>query len=145
MSCSTSCGPAFARPPAGSRTQISCGSRQKGAPCPDTPADPPASRVIRLHEKPEEPPSSWSCPSFYALDRTSLERVPAYLEEGRPADEIGRLLADLAGRQPVWAHHLRGERLHVGRPDELERADTLLRTEPVITADGEALPADTVF
>lgn len=98
-----------------------------------------AARVIRLHEKPEDPPSTWACPSFYALDAPSLARVPAYLAEGKPADEIGRLLADLVHRRPVWAHRLHGRRLHVGRPDELARADALLLTEPVILADGEPI------
>lgn len=120
-----------------------CGPCRKGAPrtAPRTAELPPspALRVKRLHEKPENPPSTWACPSFYALDAPSLARVPAYLEEGHPADEIGRLVADLAPRRPVWAHPTQGQRLHVGRPDELERADALLRSEPVITTDGTAL------
>lgn len=83
-------------------------------------------RVVRLVEKPREPPSSWACPSFYCLDRSALDRVTEYLSEGKPRDEIGRFIADLVGRQAVYAWQCHGERLHVGSPQELERAERLL-------------------
>ncbi|MEM8932933.1 MAG: sugar phosphate nucleotidyltransferase [Acidobacteriota bacterium] len=89
-------------------------------------------RVIGLHEKPEVPPSTWACPSVYALDSDALARVRPYLDEGRPHDEIGRLIADVVARQPVWAERIRGSRLHVGDPASLSHADATLRREPVL-------------
>ena len=89
-------------------------------------------RVVGLHEKPEVPPSTWACPSIYALDAGALARVRPYLDEGRPNDEIGRLTADLVGRRPVWAVRTQGSRLHVGDPASLTHADATLRREPVL-------------
>ena len=103
----------------------------------------PNDRVTELQEKPEHPPSRWACPSFYALDRTALARVRPYLDAGRPADEIGRFigrLAELQSEHRVWALRTRGTRLHVGNPQELARADELLRREPLFPED--QLPED---
>lgn len=89
--------------------------------------DPEDGRVLKLHEKPEEPPSRWACPSIYCLGAAALGRVGPYLATGRPRDEIGRFVADLVERQPVYAVEAVGERLHVGSPESYRRADELLR------------------
>ena len=89
-------------------------------------------QVVALWEKPAEPPSCWACPSFYALGPDALSEVGPYLRSGKPADEIGRFIAHLCATQDVQATKTRGSRLHVGNPQELERADTLLRREPVL-------------
>ena len=89
-------------------------------------------QVVALWEKPETPPSCWACPSFYALAGDALAAVGPYLAADRPADEIGRFIDHLCATHPVDAVKTRGSRLHVGNPQELERADALLRREPVI-------------
>jgi glucose-1-phosphate thymidylyltransferase len=89
----------------------------------------PGDRVLRLHEKPEDPPSEWACPSLYCLQRPALERVAGYLAAGRPRDEIGRFVAYLAPREPLYACKVAGVRLHVGSPEALRRADEILRQE----------------
>lgn len=83
-------------------------------------------RVVRLHEKPDTPPSSWACPSLYAFDQRALARVSTYLNEGHPRDEIGHFVADLVRRQPVEAVFAEGERLHVGSPESYREAETVL-------------------
>lgn len=83
-------------------------------------------RVLRLHEKPSDPPSSWACPSLYALDQRALGRVSEYLAEDHPRDEIGRFVAYLVERQPVEAFFAEGERLHVGSPESYRRAEEIL-------------------
>ncbi len=87
----------------------------------------PDDRILRLHEKPAEPPSTWACPSLYCLRPQALARVESYLAEGRPADEIGRFAAYLTTREPLYAHKLSGERLHVGSPESYRRANKILR------------------
>lgn len=87
----------------------------------------PEGRVLRLHEKPEDPLSHWACPSIYCLGTAALERVDPYLAAGRPRDEIGRFVADLVERQPVYAVETVGERLHIGSPEAYRRADEILR------------------
>ena len=89
-------------------------------------------RVRRLWEKPSEPPSSWACPPFYALTAAALRRLPAYLAAGHPSDEIGRFIAHLAEREPVWVTRVDGRRLDVGSPESYRRADEILRREPVL-------------
>lgn len=84
-------------------------------------------RVLRLHEKPERPPSRWACPSLYGLSARALACVGPYLAAGGSRDEIGRFVADLALRQPVYAVRTAGERLHVGSPEAWRRADEALR------------------
>ncbi len=86
----------------------------------------PGGRVLRLHEKPADPPSHWACPSIYCLGAAALERVGPYLAAGRPRDEIGRFVADLVERQPVYAVETVGERLHVGSPEAWRQADEIL-------------------
>ena len=93
-------------------------------------------RVLKLWEKPENPPSTWACPSFYTLGPRALARVRRYLDDGNAPDEIGRLIGYLAElpaeHQRVWAIRTRGERLHVGNAEALRHADELLRREDVL-------------
>lgn len=83
-------------------------------------------RVLSLTEKPAEPKSSWACPSIYALDRDALAQAPAYLAAGGARDEIGRFVSWLVATRRVEASRIVGERLHVGNPEELRRAEALL-------------------
>ena len=91
-------------------------------------------RLVALWEKPQNPPSCWACPSFYALGSNALSEVSTYLSSDLPSDEIGRFIGYLADRQVLQAQKTRGSRLHVGNPQELERADSLLRRESVLKA-----------
>ncbi len=87
----------------------------------------PHDRVLRLHEKPKDPPSTWACPSLYCLRPEALARVAGYLAAGRPRDEVGRFVAYLAPRERLHAHKVSGERLHVGSPDAYRHAEEILR------------------
>ncbi len=80
-------------------------------------------RVLKLHEKPAQPPSTWACPSLYCFQPSALERLPGYLAGPRSQDEIGRFVAYLASREPLYAHQMSGDRLHVGSPEAYRRAD----------------------
>lgn len=87
----------------------------------------PENRVLRLHEKPEDPPSTWACPSLYCLQAPALARVASYLAAGHSRDEIGRFIAYLVSREPLYAFAASGERLHVGSPGSYRRAGEKLR------------------
>lgn len=87
----------------------------------------PENRVLRLHEKPAQPPSSWACPSLYCLNHAALTRVPAYLNTDQPRDEIGRFIAHLVEEELVYAVPMVGERLHVGSPEAYRHAEEVLR------------------
>ncbi|MEE8523574.1 MAG: nucleotidyltransferase family protein [Thermoanaerobaculia bacterium] len=96
-------------------------------------------RVLRLHEKPDAPPSHWACPAVYWLSAAALARVGPYLDAGQPRDETGRFIAWLAEREAVFAVPTAGERLHVGSPEAYRRADEILSSETVIKAAGRRL------
>ena len=85
-----------------------------------------ANRVLRLHEKPAEPPSEWACPSLYCLAAPALARLTPYLEAGHPRDEIGRFIAHLVEVEPVHAVPTEGGRLHVGSPEAYRHAEQIL-------------------
>lgn len=85
-----------------------------------------ANRVLELHEKPQEPPSSWACPSIYGLRAEALGRLDGYLTDGHSADEIGRFIAHLVSQQRVRAVLTEGQRLHVGSPESYRRANLAL-------------------
>ncbi len=95
----------------------------------------PDDRVLRLHEKPEAPPSTWGCPSLYCFRPEAVARVVGYLAAGSAKggqmeeltrDEIGRFIAYLAPREPLYACKVEGERLHVGSPEALRHAEKIL-------------------
>lgn len=86
-------------------------------------------RVLKLAEKPAKPASTWACPSTYAIAPQALASVDAYLEANpRGRDEIGRFVSWLVDNGTVEASRTVGERLHIGNPEELARAEELLRT-----------------
>lgn len=85
-------------------------------------------KVLKLVEKPAEPASTWACPSTYAIDPQALAGVEAYLEANpRGRDEIGRFVSWVIENGTVEASRTVGERLHIGNPEELARAEEILR------------------
>ena len=89
-------------------------------------------RVLRLHEKPQEPPSHWSCPAIYFLQPTALARVSAYLQESGAHDAPGHFIAYLVQKEPVYAHKTRAGRFDIGSMASFEEADQVLQQEPVL-------------
>ena len=71
-------------------------------------------RLLRLWEKPEDPPSEYCCPPLYLLTQEALEEIAACREAQPEADAPGHLVAWLAERVVVRTHLMRGSRLDVG-------------------------------
>ncbi len=92
-------------------------------------------RLVRLHEKPEQPPSEDCCPPLYWLDAAALAEIPHCLAADRTADAPGHLIAWVAPRHRVRTHRLRGARLDVGSPDSYRRASGWLREHPRVPLD----------
>lgn len=78
--------------------------------------------IARMVEKPEEPISDLTVPPLYAYDTTALELVPEYLASGRDPDTPGHLCSWLCEVVPVAAWFAEGQRLDVGTPASLRRA-----------------------
>ena len=91
------------------------------------------SRVVALHEKPSEPPSSWACPPVYFFEPSALRQVAEYLRASDASDAPGHFVSYLCRRDAVHAFLVEGERLDIGSEESYQAADRLLRGEDVIT------------
>jgi glucose-1-phosphate thymidylyltransferase len=84
-------------------------------------------RLVRFWEKPAEPPTDLACPAFYILEAASLALLEAYLAEAPESDAMGRFIAWLADRRPIYAHIMKGRRLDIGNADNYRAAESWLR------------------
>ena len=89
-------------------------------------------RVMRLHEKPQNPASSWSCPPLYFLQKTAWSRLNDYILGSDLCDAPGSFIDFLSQREPVYAFKLNACRLDIGSITTYRQADKLLSKEPVI-------------
>jgi glucose-1-phosphate thymidylyltransferase len=84
-------------------------------------------RVVRLVEKPDDPPSTLAATATYVLGREHVRLVETYLREGNSPDQPGRFLVWLHVREPVYGFRVTGEWLDIGDHGQLLEADNLLR------------------
>ena len=89
-------------------------------------------RVLRLHEKPQSPTSTWSCPPLYFLQPSAWPRLNEYIRVSDQCDAAGSLVDFLSQRETVYAFKLNASRLDIGSHTTYHLADKLLRREPVI-------------
>ena len=94
-------------------------------------------RVLALHEKPAEPPSSWACPPLYFFQEAALRQVSDYLQAPDSGDAPGHFVSYLCPRDPVYAFTVEGERLDIGSQESYENADRLLRESAAIPSEGD--------
>ena len=93
----------------------------------------PEDRVTGFHEKPTNPPSTWSSPVLYFLDPCAVELARG-LAPDRGERGAVHIVPRLLARMPVHAFRVEGQRLHVGTPAARAEADRVLRDEPVLLA-----------
>jgi NDP-sugar pyrophosphorylase family protein len=100
------------------------------------------SRVERILEAPDDPPSDRVCPSWYLLAPEALRQVEPYLDAGRDPDTLGPFVDHVAQTMHVEAVRLPEVphlRLHCNTPDELLQARSQLIDEPVHLLDADAV------
>jgi len=85
-------------------------------------------RLLRLWEKPEDPPSELCCPPLYWLTAEALAEIDRCRAANPEADAPGHLIAWLAERVEVRTHEMRGERLDVGDAASYAAAAEWLRS-----------------
>lgn len=91
-------------------------------------------RVAKLHEKPIDPPSTWTAPALYFLQPAALQHVAAYLAQDDAEDAPGHFIAYLVEREPVFAAKIDGTRFDIGSMQSYRQADRTLSKEPVVVA-----------
>ena len=89
-------------------------------------------RVVRLHEKPEIPPSHWSCPPLYFLQPSVWQILDSFLHSSANRDAPGYFVDYLCGRETVNAFQLDSSRLDIGSIATWEAADRIVRSEGVV-------------
>lgn len=84
-------------------------------------------RILRVWEKPQQPPTRLCSAPFYLLRAEALDLLPAFRAACPAADAPGHFLSYLVERRPVYAHQMRGERLDLGDLESYRRAEDWLR------------------
>jgi len=92
-------------------------------------------RVLRFHEKPKDPPSSWVCPAIYFLQPSALHLVDEYLDHPDAQDAPGYFISYLVTKEPVYAIKVWGKAMDIGTIESYGEANAILSREPVILAD----------
>ena len=84
-------------------------------------------RIVKLWEKPDEPPTRWACPALYILEPEAIEALGAYIAEHPRADALGGFIGWLAERSSVYTHEMHGSRLDVGDLDGYASAENWMK------------------
>jgi len=84
-------------------------------------------RVLRMHEKPAQPPTHWACPPLYFFTADARAQLDAFAAGHPGADAPGMFIAALCRQAPVYALRTRGTRVDIGSIAGYAAADRLLR------------------
>ena len=84
-------------------------------------------QVQAIAEKPDEPPSQWSCPPFYFLKPSARSMLADFIQRGANTDAPGHFINYLCRREHVEAFRLNAVRLDIGDEASYHRADRLLK------------------
>ncbi len=80
-------------------------------------------RVLRLHEKPKLPPSTWFCPPLYFFQPSWWSRIESFLRTSGNRDAPGHFIDYLCQQESVDAFRLEATRLDIGSMDSYHAAD----------------------
>ena len=92
----------------------------------------PDDRVLRFHEKPHCPPSTWTCPPLYGFVASALRRTFDFLADPGAGDAPGHFVDHLLRQEPVYAWKADGARFDIGSMASYREADRVLGQEAVI-------------
>ena len=88
-------------------------------------------QVLRLHEKPSNPPSAWSCPAIYFLKQSAISILDEFLNVSDKTDAPGHFIDFLCQKDRVYAFQLHATRFDIGSVDDYHKADQRLGKEPL--------------
>lgn len=90
-----------------------------------------AEQVLRLHEKPEEPPSHWSCPPLYFFQPSVWTELERFLHTSADYDAPGHFIDYLCRTSRVKGFQVEGRRLDIGSVETYRQAEQELSQEQV--------------
>ncbi len=88
-------------------------------------------RVLRLHEKPAIPTSTWFCPPLYFLQPSAQKHLETLVATESSPDAPGNFIDYLCRHEHVAAQKVNGSRLDIGNVASYRDADRRLRREPL--------------
>ena len=88
--------------------------------------------VQRLWEKPQDPPSTWSCPPLYFLQPSAWQVLDEFVEKGVNLDAPGHFIDYLCQAESVSAFKLNASRLDIGSVETYRKANQMLNQNPLI-------------
>jgi glucose-1-phosphate thymidylyltransferase len=89
-------------------------------------------RVIRINEKPQNPPSQWCCPPIYFLKPSAWTVLNQFQRSSPNRDAPGYFIDFLCRRENVYAFKLNSSRLDIGSLETYRLADRLLKNESAV-------------
>jgi glucose-1-phosphate thymidylyltransferase len=84
-------------------------------------------RVLRLHEKPDLPPSTWTCPPLYFFQPSVWSMLDRFLQTSGNHDAPGHFIDYLCRQERVEAIRLEDKRLDIGSVESYHSADRQLQ------------------
>ena len=84
-------------------------------------------RVLKLHEKPEHPPTNWFCPPLYFLQPSAWSKLDSFIESKGNKDAPGHFIAYLCQQENIYAYNPDGSRIDIGDIDSYEQAKRLIK------------------
>ncbi len=94
-------------------------------------------RVLRLHEKPQSPPSTWCCPPLYFLQESAWKILEDYVPVSKQYDAPGSFIDFLCQYENVYTFKPAAGRLDIGNIKTYREADKLLRKESIFLSESE--------
>ncbi len=88
-------------------------------------------RVIRLHEKPVHPLTTWICPPLYFFQPSLWPKLDSFLETPGNHDAPGYFIDYLCRQESVHAFKLHSKRLDIGSVALYQEADRQLRQQNI--------------
>jgi len=80
-------------------------------------------RIIKLHEKPENPPSELTCPPLYFFQPSAKKHLQEYLHDDEAKDAPGHFVNYLCQKEEVKAFVTEASRLDIGSIESYHAAE----------------------
>ena len=94
-------------------------------------------RVLRLHEKPRNPLSTWCCPPLYFLQESAWKLLDEYIKVSDRYDAPGSFIDFLCQHEDVYTFKPAAGRLDIGSIRTYREADKLLRKESIFLSKSD--------
>ena len=99
-------------------------------------------RVLRLHEKPDVPPSTWFCPPLYFFQPSLWPMLDRFLQTSGNHDAPGHFIDYLCRRETVEAIRVNGTRLDIGSVESYHAANRQLQQKAADSSIKPATPSE---